>query len=86
VAINLDPATEQRIERELARGHFASPDEVVSQALDLLDADRDWLDMDKAALDARLQESIAQIERGEGIPGDRLLETLADRRKLQKPA
>ena len=86
MAISLDPATEQRIQRELERGHFASPDEVVSQALDLLDAERDWMDMDKAALNARLEESIAQIERGDGVPGDRLLETLAERRKLLKHA
>lgn len=86
MAITLDPATEQRIQREMERGHFASPDEVVSQALDLLDAEHDWMDMDKTALNARLQESIAQIEHGEGIPGDRLLETLAERRKLLKHA
>ena len=83
MAITLDSATEHRVRQELERGVFSSPDEVISQALDLLEAERDWFDGDRIALDARLKESIAQIERGEGIPGDRLLETLAERRKKQ---
>jgi Arc/MetJ-type ribon-helix-helix transcriptional regulator len=37
MAFTLNPATEQRIERELERGHYASPDEVIAQALDLLE-------------------------------------------------
>jgi antitoxin ParD1/3/4 len=86
MAITLDPATEQRIQHEVDRGLYATPDEVISQALDLLQAERDWVEIDKIALNTRLEESVAQIDRGEGIPGDQLLEALAERRKLQKPA
>ena len=83
MTITLDPATERRIQRELDRGHYGSPAEVIAQALDLLQAEEEWLEMTKPALNARLQESIAQIDRGEGIPGDRLQETLAQRRRTQ---
>ena len=41
MAITLDPATEQRIQRELDRGHYASPAEVIAQALDLLEAEQE---------------------------------------------
>lgn len=68
MAITLDPATEQRIQRELDRGRFSSPAEVIAEALDLLEAENDWLDISKHALSARLEESMAQIDRGEGIP------------------
>ena len=81
--ITLDPATVERIQRELARGHYGSPAEVIVQALDLLQAEQEWLELSKSALNARLQESMAQIDRGEGIPGDRLLEVLAQRRQAQ---
>jgi DNA-binding phage protein len=34
-------------------------------------------------LDARLERGMAQIARGEGIPGDRLMQALADRRQAR---
>ena len=80
MAITLDPATEQRIQRELDCGHYASPAEVIAQARDLLEAEHDWLELSKPALNALLEESMAQIDRGEGVPGDQLLEVLAQRR------
>ena len=84
MAITLDPATEQRIQRELDRGHYSSPAEVIAQALDLLEAEQEWLEISKSALNQRLEQSMAQIDRGEGIPGDQLLKVLAERRQAQK--
>jgi len=84
MAITLDPATEQRIQRELERGHYNSPAEVIAQALDLLEAEQEWLQIGKSALNQRLEQSMAQIDRGEGIPGDQLLHVLAERRQAQK--
>lgn len=83
MAITLDPATEQRIQRELERGPYREPAEVIAHALNLLQAEQEWLEMSKSALNARLEESMAQVDRGEGIPGDRLLEVLAQRRQTQ---
>jgi hypothetical protein len=37
----------------------------------------------KLALNARLEQSMRQIDRGEGIPGDRILEVLQERRQAQ---
>jgi len=84
MAITLNPATEQRIRRELDRGHYDSPDQIIAQALDLLEAEQEWLQISKSALNERLEQSMAQIDRGEGIPGDQLLQRLAERRKEQK--
>jgi antitoxin ParD1/3/4 len=81
VNLTLDPATEQRIQRELDRGHYREPAEVIAHALNLLEAEEEWLEMSKHALNARLEESMAQVERGEGIPGDAILEVLAARRQ-----
>jgi antitoxin ParD1/3/4 len=79
----LDPASEQLIQVELDRGHYSEPSEVVAHALSLLHAEQEWLEASKSALNARLAESMAQIERGEGIPGDRILEVLAERRSAR---
>jgi Arc/MetJ-type ribon-helix-helix transcriptional regulator len=77
----LDEATEQRIRRELERGHYREPAEVIARALELLEAEEEWLTSRRLALQARLEQSMGQIDRGEGIPGDRVLEVLAERRE-----
>ena len=40
----LDPATEERIQRELERGHYSEPAEVIAHALNLLQAEEEWLE------------------------------------------
>ena len=77
----LDPNTEQRIQRELDRGHYQDPAEVVARAMGLLEAQEDWLLRNKDAINARIQTSMDQIARGEGIPGDKILDVLAERRR-----
>ena len=84
MTLALDPAAEQIIQRELARGHYREPADVIAHALKLLEAERQWLETSKPALNARLEESIAQIDRGEGIPGDQILDVLAARRQARQ--
>jgi Arc/MetJ-type ribon-helix-helix transcriptional regulator len=81
--IAIDPTAEERIQLELDRGHYSQPGEVIAHALNLLQAEQEWLETSKFALNARFEESMAQIERGEGIAGDRILEVLAERRKAR---
>lgn len=61
----VDPVTEQRIQREIARGVYLEPDEVVNRALDLLESQEAWLLRNRDAINERLEESMAQAERGE---------------------
>ncbi len=61
----LDPATEQRIQREIDLGHYRDPAEVIAHAVSLLEAEEQWLLHNKAAINERLDESMAQAERGE---------------------
>jgi Arc/MetJ-type ribon-helix-helix transcriptional regulator len=65
MSLALDPATEQRIQREIARGPYREPAELINHALDLLRAQEDWLLRNKEAINERLEESLAQAERGE---------------------
>jgi len=80
MALTLDPTTEQRIQRALEQGPFHEPAELINQALDLLESREQWLLRNKDAINERLEESLAQIERGEGIPGDQVREKLAQMR------
>ncbi len=65
MSLALDPATEQRIQREIARGPYREPAELINRALDLLESQENWLLRNKDAINERLEESMAQAERGE---------------------
>jgi|GEM_PF-5312303 len=68
--LNLDPATEQRIQREIDLGHYREPAEVIARAVELLEAEEDWLLRNKEAIQAHLEESFAQAERGDTYTAD----------------
>ena len=65
MSLALDPATEQRIQREIARGAYREPAELINRALDLLESQENWLLRNKDAIHQRLAESMAQADRGE---------------------
>jgi Arc/MetJ-type ribon-helix-helix transcriptional regulator len=65
MSLPLDPATEQRIQREIARGPYREPAELINRALDLLESQENWLLRNKDAIHQRLTESMAQATRGE---------------------
>jgi hypothetical protein len=82
MAITLDATTEQRILRQLDRGAFREPAELLAHALDLVEAEAEF-DTRHRALLARLAESCAQADRGEGYTEEELRVRMAERRAKQ---
>lgn len=83
MAIVLDPATEQRIETLLSRAGFSEPAELLAHALDLVEAEeveQDWLLRNKEAINADLDRTFAQAERGEGYSPEESRALLNQRR------
>jgi Arc/MetJ-type ribon-helix-helix transcriptional regulator len=80
MSLVLDPATEQRLQRHLDRGSYSAPSDVLNRALDLLEADEDDLARRRATIVARLEESCAQADRGEGVTGEELRARLKARK------
>jgi hypothetical protein len=83
MAITLDAATEERIQRQLDRGTFRRPSELLAHALDLVEAEapyEDWLDRNMEAVRADLDESFAQAARGEGYSPEQSRADLAKHR------
>jgi len=69
MAITLDAAIEQRIQRQLDRGAFREPAELLAHALDLVEAEamqEDWLLRNKEAINAGLDRTFSQAASGEG--------------------
>jgi Arc/MetJ-type ribon-helix-helix transcriptional regulator len=80
MAITLDPALEDRIQRQLDRGAFREPAELLSHALDLVEAEDDWLFRNREAINAALEESFAAKERGESYSPEEAEAMLSERR------
>jgi Arc/MetJ-type ribon-helix-helix transcriptional regulator len=65
MALALNPATEQRIQRQAQLGPYHEPNELVNRALDLLESQEGWIARNRDAIHERLEDSFAQAERGE---------------------
>ena len=82
MSIVLTSELEQLVSQKVYNGLYATPLEVIREALHALeqrDADQQaWLDETRAKIAAGL----AQLERGEGIPGEQVFDQL--RRKSQQ--
>lgn len=70
MTITLQPEDEQIIQKRLQSGAFSSVEEVIHRALESLDALEGWLQANKDAVAEKISRGIAQLDRGEGMPGD----------------
>ena len=80
MAITVDSSIEERIQRQLDRGAFSEASELLAHALDLIEAEEDWLVQNREAVNAALDESFAQAARGEGYTLEQAMAILAERR------
>ncbi len=83
MAITLDAAIEERIQRQLDRGAFREPAELLAHALDLIEAEapyEDWLLRNKEAIREALERTSAQAARGESYSPEECRAMLAQHR------
>lgn len=74
------PEIEALIQERLHSGAFESVEDVLFDALEMQSEREAWFRENKEALNAKIERGLAQLERGEGIPGDQLRARLeADR-------
>jgi Arc/MetJ-type ribon-helix-helix transcriptional regulator len=65
-----EPMLEALIRKRLESGGFQNVEEVLLRALQLQDAEEDWLQENKEAMDESIASGPRQLDHGEGIPGD----------------
>lgn len=84
MSIVLTPEQEQFIQDQMARGRFKSPDEVLDQAFKLLQEKyqeyESWIEVVRQQVD----EAAAELDRGEGIPLETVMEQLQDKFRQAK--
>ncbi|PSN11133.1 type II toxin-antitoxin system ParD family antitoxin [filamentous cyanobacterium CCT1] len=72
--ITLSPQQERFIKEQLAQGTFQSANDVIDRALRLLESQQQDRDAWVEEVQGKVDEAIAELGRGEGIP----LETVVD--------
>jgi hypothetical protein len=73
-----DSALEARIRRQLQATGAASVEEVLLRLLETQEEQDRWLAENREAINAKIGLGIEQLDRGEGIPEDRLDAHLAE--------
>ena len=72
MAIRLNPEQENRVSEAVRSGTYRTPDEVIDRALEVLHEHDEWLLANRAAINAKIQRGIEELDNGEGIPEDEL--------------
>ena len=67
-----DAALQARIQRQLQATGAASIEEVLLRLLETQEEQDRWLAENRESINAKIRRGIEQLDRGEGIPEDRL--------------
>jgi hypothetical protein len=73
-----DSALEARIQRQLQATGSSTVEEVLLRLLETQEEQDRWLLENRETIDAKIKRGIDQLDRGEGVPEDRLNTYLAD--------
>jgi antitoxin ParD1/3/4 len=79
--LTIKPELETFIQQEMLSGKYASPNEVIEAALNLLEQQKsydDWV----TDVGEKIDVAVAQLDRGEGLDGQEVIDNL--RSKLRK--
>jgi len=71
------PEIEALIQQRLHSGAFESVEDVLLDALEIQREREAWLQENKEAINIKIERGLAQLDCGEGIPGDKLRARLA---------
>jgi hypothetical protein len=66
------PEIEELIRQRLHSGAFDSVEDVLFDALEVQKERETWLRENKHTIDAKIERGLAQLEFGEGVPGEQV--------------
>jgi len=83
--VSLRPEIEELIKLDVARGDYRSVDEYVERAVAMLHEQEAWLAVNRAKIQAQIEEGYASAERGELIGSEEVRSRMKER-KSSRPA
>jgi antitoxin ParD1/3/4 len=81
--LTIKPELENFIQREMLSGKYASPNEVIEAALSLLEH-KNLADTWAAEIGDKIDIAVAQIDRGEGLDGQEVVDRLRSKLRAAK--
>ena len=79
-----DPALAARMQRHIQATGSGNVEEALLRLLETQEEQDRWFLTNRETIDAKIRRGLAQLDRGEGIPEDRLDAYLAERKSLQE--
>ena len=70
MTIELRPEMERLIQKDIERGGYQSVEQFIERAIQLLHDEEHLLQENREAIHNAIGEGLAQLDRGEGVPGD----------------
>ncbi len=84
--VTLSGEVEEFVLEEVTRGRYESAQEVVREGLRLLHEHSLLEEQRRLRLNERIEEGLAQLDRGEGIPGERVFSALREKSRKRREA
>ncbi|HEY3742313.1 MAG TPA: hypothetical protein VGL53_20830 [Bryobacteraceae bacterium] len=79
-----DASVEARIQRQIEVTGATSPEEALLHLLETQEEQDRWLAENREAVNAKILRGLEQLDRGEGIPEDRIQAHLAQLKSLHR--
>jgi antitoxin ParD1/3/4 len=76
--VTISGDAEQLVREELATGRYDSAQEVIQEGLRLLH--------ERSLLNEQIEEGLAELDRGEGIPGEEVFQDLWEKSRRRRAA
>jgi antitoxin ParD1/3/4 len=80
MSIDIAPEHQKLIDAAIRSGAYSNADQVIGRALEVLSAEDEWLQAHSRTIDEKIGRGLAQLDRGEGIPGDQARAVLQERK------
>lgn len=77
MSIVLPPHLEAIVKQKISQGAYSSSEQVISEALQALEEREESQAERLACLRGKVAAGLAQLDRGEGIPGDEVFDFIA---------
>jgi len=74
--IELSPEVEELLRKKIGAGTYASENDVLHQALRLLEEQDEYLELHREEIRGKIDEARRSLDRGEGIDGEQVIERL----------